>query len=166
MINFRKNKTENSTANIIWQYVSHISNDLSELGSNIGDMIKQNVLYFNAKFNHYGMNKCTEMLMRLNSKDIRIECKYISKNSNFDRMIAHDLIAFNHCDEDEIIIVLDGEGAVNNHTIESYKSDIKHISSKTIHFVMIGDLDKFIRSNYAVYPSYEKRWQLMEALNK
>ena len=91
MIDFRKNITENMTANILWQYVS-----LVVKGDYVGS---DNVLIFNSEYRYYDLNKVTEIVLVINGIRTRIDCKYFGKGSNFVNTIANDIFSLMHCEE-------------------------------------------------------------------
>lgn len=151
MHSFRKNPTENITANIIWQYVSSIVDDLY-----IGN---ENVLIFNSKYSFHLMSKLTEMVAILNGYSVRIECKYQSKGSNFGTTIANDLLTLNHCKEDHILFVLNGEGFINNRLIDSLELEVSNNSfyRKDITFIMLNELDNYVSRKYNLKPNWGKK---------
>ena len=151
MKSFRKNQTENKTANILWQYVAQIAK-----GTYSGS---DNVLILNSKYKFHHMNKVTEMVANLNGESIRIECKYLSKNSRFDMAIGADLLTLNHCDEENILFVLDGDGFKDNKFIEALKMEINNnkFFQKTIEFVMLSELDNYISKTFNILPDWNKR---------
>ena len=149
MREFRKNLTENMTANIIWQYVSKIEKPTYS-GSD-------NVLIFNAPYKHYEMNKVTEMVLHLEGVKTRIDTKYFSRKSNFVTTIANDILALLHSMEENILFVLHGEGS-NSKLIDNLKADSKKIApNKNIDFVLLENLDGYIQSKFSVTPNWAKR---------
>jgi len=160
MLTFKSNELENKTANILWQYVSEKHENVYS-GTN-------NVLIFNAKYNYFGVNKVTEFVLVLNGIRTRIDCKRISKGSNFAMAIANDLLAMNQTNEQNILFVLDGKGFENNDLIKAYKSDVannKGFEDKNINFVMLKDLDYHIRNTFNVGPNWSKRYLYEEVCN-
>ena len=155
MKSFRTNLTENMTANIIWQYVTQIVDDTYQ-GTD-------NVMILNSKYQYYNMNKVTEIVTILNGHSIRVECKYLSKGSNYGTAIALDLVTLSHCKEEYILFVLDGEGYINNKLVDALKLDIANgaFFTKNIKFVMLADLDSYIRDTYKVTPDWNKKASLM-----
>jgi len=149
MREFRKNLTENITANILWQYVSKIEKPTYK-GSD-------NVLIFNAPYKYYEMNKVTEMVLQIDGIKTRIDTKYFSKKSNFITTIANDILTLLHSMEENILFVLDGEGS-NSKLIDNLKSDSKKIApNKNIDFVHLENLDEHIQTKYSVLPNWDKR---------
>ncbi len=161
MIDFRKNPTENITANILWQYVSRAMNE-----SLFGSKMPKNSLGFNSKYLYNGINKVTEMVVNINGNSIRIDSKYLSKGSNFVNTIANDILALNNVDEDNIIFVCNGKGFENNKSFEALKLEISNNTylNKNIEFVMLNNLDKHIQETYNVLPNWEKRSRLIKEL--